>query len=337
MFSWRWPAPRHCIRLSGSRVPLRGRSQAKPELYPKVNGNGAPRSPVRTRLSAPFPYSWESSGNKSPRLDILASQAHLGWVISANNDHPFPVDLPWEEFTQYRVTIEELRERAPQYDSALAISFIANRATPILPVNAIERLIAQSNSDLEKTAASNLNVDLRAIGLWFLMPAARAVADADLDATRRYLGELTRLSQDILPSLSHVLALLPASISAHLGQISEWNEGEDAFDHQMVARFIKALPELSKRLTADVEAKSKGRRPNFVLDHSVTLAAAAFERAGLSLVPRGPSATQPSARLTGCGSRLFVAYFLQLDKHLSEATLSQAMIRCRRRTQAGRI
>lgn len=255
---------------------------------------------------------------------------------STKDLHPFPSALPWEEFTEYRVSIEELRERAPQYNSTLAISFLANQSSPVLPVNAVRILIAECDSNLAKPAASKLEVDLHAIGLWYLLPAARAAADADLDTTRRYLSELTRLSQEILPSLSHVLALMPVSVSEHLEQISQWKESGHALDVQMTASFVKALPELSKRLAADVETKRKGRRPNFVLDHCVTLAAAAFERAGLCVSARGPSATRPCARLTGDGSRLFVTYFGQLDGHLSELTLSLAMLRCRRRTRQTR-
>lgn len=257
-------------------------------------------------------------------------------MTSAKNPPPFPAELPWEEFTERRVTIEELRERIPRHEKALATTFAMNPSTPLLPAHVATKLLSESELGLSETASAGLAHDLRAIGLWFLMPAGRRAADADLDATRRYLGELTRLSPDILPSLLHVLALLPVSVSEHLGQIPEWKESGHAFDIQMIRQFVRVLPDLSKRLAADVEAKSRGRRTNFVLDHSVTLAAAAFGRAGLSVGPRGQSATRPSARLTGAGSRLFVAYFRQLDKHLSETALALAMLRCRKRTRTVR-
>jgi len=149
-------------------------------------------------------------------------------VNSAKNHQPFPAVLPWEEFTEYRVSIGELRERAPSHNNAMMVSLIAGHFTPVLLVNAVQKLIAESDTNLRKAAASKLDVDLRAICLWYLMPAARAAADADLNVTRRYLGKLTRLSKDIVPSLLHVFALLSVSVSEKLGQIPEWKESGHA-------------------------------------------------------------------------------------------------------------
>ena len=197
-------------------------------------------------------------------------------------------------------------------------------------------LLSNPEVGLPMAARKKLDRDLRAIGLWFLMPRARRVADADVDATRSALKKLNRLSRDIVSPLQDVLDVIGQSVAEELEKDPAWRDGEFNFDHAAIRQFFQSLPGVSERLTLKVEAQRKGRRTNFVLDHSVTLAAAAFERAGLSVGPRGQSATRPSARLTGAGSRLFVAYFRQLDTHLSETTLALAMLRCRKRTRTVR-
>lgn len=248
---------------------------------------------------------------------------------SAKNRDPFPQELPWEEFTQYRVTIEELRERVPRYDSVLALSFLANRRTPILPVNAIENMLMRSSVTLSEKDLGELNRDLHAIGLWYLQPAARKVADADPDAIRRVLKILLRLAPKIARPLLDVLALLPASSSRHLGQIGDWKESGHTFDVEMIRKFVRALPELTKRLAADVAVHGKGRRPNFVLDHSASLAVEAFERAGFEVVAHSAAGgRQPW--LSGNGASLFVAFFKELDVRISENSLAQSLRRSQR-------
>ncbi len=253
---------------------------------------------------------------------------------SAKNHDPFPGWLPWEDFTEIPVTIEELRIRVRHHELALTIHRLTTQTAPGLPANAVRRLLAQREVTLDAEARVALDGDLYAIGLWYLIPAAQRAADADIDATRRYLKELRRLADEIGPSLHHVLALFQVSIPHHLEQMPEWVEGGHQFDLEMVRAFFKLLPELSRRLAADVEVRRKGRRKNFVLDHSVRLAAAAFAQAGLAVIPRGQSATSPQPRLTGDGSRLFVDYFRLLDGHLGEPALAAAQLRSRKAGRA---
>lgn len=213
---------------------------------------------------------------------------------------------------------------------------MSDSSAPDLPASWIKKLLEASGLDLAQSANDALKHDLNAIGLWYLMPIGQRFADADIDATRRYLRDLHRHSKAINPPLRHALALLGIRISQHLEQMPEWTEGGYEFDLEMIRQFVALLPEVSKRLSDDVEVPGRGRRANFTLDHSVKLAAEAFARAGIEVAARGPSATQPEARLAGGGAPLFADYFRKLDRHLSDATLARALIRGRKRERQSR-
>ena len=253
-------------------------------------------------------------------------RAQLEWVNSARNSEPFPAKLPWQEFVEERVTIEELRERAPLHYSILDRSFASNPSTPVLPKSELRKLFAEHAKFISEPARSELRRDLHAIGLWFLMPFARRAVDADLDATRGYLKDLKRLSRGIEKPLLHVLALMHLSVSEELEQDPTWRRSGAEFDVMALRQFVRALPGVSDRLALKVEAQRKGRRSNFILDHSVGLASAAFKRAKRPV--QGRAATfdmQP--RLIGDGADLFLAFFKMLDQSLAENALSMALRR----------
>jgi len=253
---------------------------------------------------------------------------------SGRNPQPFPVELPWEAYAENRVAIEELRERCPRNENVLRLTW-GQEATPPFAKGALGPLLDDSGVDRTTSSGKVLHEDLYAIGFWYMLPAAQRAADADIDATRSYLKDLERLSQEIWPALHHVLSMLPNSISYYLGEMDDWVESSHDLDIAMIKDFVRFLPEISRALASDVRVLRRGRPSNFVLDHSADLAQAAFKRAGLVVDPRNESPTM-SARLVGDGAALFVAYFQLLDGYMSELRLAQALLRNRRREQRSR-
>lgn len=255
---------------------------------------------------------------------------------SGENSQPFPVELPWEAYTENGPSIEALRERVPHYQVTLALTYWEAGAAPAFPDDALGQLLDANGIDRTSPGGCSFHQDLYAIGLWFMLPAAQRMADADIDATRGYLKDLERLSQEICPSLHHVLSMLPVSVSDHLGKMDDWLETNHDLDIAMIKDFVRLLPEISRALANDIRVLRRGRPTNFVLDHSAELAQAAFTRAGLLVDPRGESASSQSARLVGDGAELFAAYFRLLDGHMSELRLAQALLRNRRRAKRSR-
>lgn len=257
-------------------------------------------------------------------------------MSSGGNSEPFPKELPWEAYTEYPVTIEALRERRTRYVTAVLATYLESETKPALVTNGLGPLLDSQKVDRTSPSGSSFHEDLYAIGLWYMLPAAQRAADADVDATRRYLKDLERRSQEIWPALHHVVSLLPGSIAEHLAQMPEWVEGDHELDLPMIKQFVRLLPEISRALARDVQVRRRGRPSNFVLDHSADLAQSAFKRAGREVEPRGQSATAPSARLVGDGAELFVDYFRLLDGHLNELGLAQALLRNRSRAKRSR-
>ena len=247
-------------------------------------------------------------------------------MIYAKNPKPFPAKFPWEDFLEERVTIAELRDRAPNYENTLTLSFLLDRSTPILPSNAVTMLLSNSEIGLSIAARKKLDRDLRAIGLWFLMPRGRRVVEADVDSMRATLKKVARLSRDIEQPLATVLDVIGLSVAEELEQDPDWKMGELNYDHAAIRQFIKSLPGVIDRLSVKVEARRKGRRSNFILDNSVALASAAFERAKRAI--QGRAATlgkQP--RIVGDGAKLFVEFFKMLDPRLTEEALALSLRR----------
>ena len=249
---------------------------------------------------------------------------------SADNEAPSHVWLPWEEFTSRAVTIEELRERADAAEGRLALTRMLHTSAPTLDRATLNRVIA--SADLATGPRTALERDLAAIGFWYLTPGAQLAADADLDATRRYLRDLKKLSAKIRPSLHHVIALLPRSIIQEVGADPSLAVHGHSVDLKMVESLIVDLPTLCDRLLLQLNPKRTGRRSNFVLDHAATLVCEALLAVGLSVKAtlRNPEGKLP--QLTGSGASLMWDYFKSLNPRLGESELTRAVIRVQRST-----
>jgi hypothetical protein len=95
-----------------------------------------------------------------------------------------PSSLPWEEFTERRLTVEELRRRSGNTQVRLTLGRLADERSPQLDKSKLADLLRTAASNFEAEAHKLLERDLAAVGSWYLLPAARTVADADLDATK---------------------------------------------------------------------------------------------------------------------------------------------------------
>ena len=243
---------------------------------------------------------------------------------SAENDRSFPVWLPWEDFTENAVTIEELRERVELSEHRSFLVSVGNPAAPVLNRAALSKLL--NTLDLAEAQRADLERDLSAIGVWYLTPASQVVADADIDATRKYLRALKSQSASIGPALRHVLSMMPNAIEHHLKEKTLEMPGVTV-DVFAVKDFMKHLPALCDLMLQDVSPKQVGRRRNFVLDHAARLTRDALDRARLSVKAKLRNASGELPHLTGPGAQSMWDYFKMLSPRLGESELVRALIR----------
>ncbi len=271
---------------------------------------------------------WENYAN----LGKLVTMTNKKRQKSAEQSEVFPGWLPWEEFTARVVTIEELRERIGIAEARLILTRLENLLAPVLNRTAFSKVIASADVGDDQRAA--LEQDLAAIGVWYLTPGAQVAADADLDATRRYLRDLKKHSTKIWPSLHHVLALLPGPVLHKIELDNTLASHSKAADLSEVRNFMADLPALCDKLIDHLSPKQVGRRENFVLDHSVRLTRTVLAAAGLPVTAKFRNAAGKLPELIGAGAPLMQDYFKSLDPRLGASGLARALIRVQRADRA---
>ena len=201
-----------------------------------------------------------------------------------------------------------------------------NLEAPVFPRREL-RMLLENAQGIEPLPPAELELDLIAIGHWYLLPQARMAADADLDATRKYLHFLQRKGKPAFEALHHILCLLPRTIEEEIaadGTFRCSNAGMAADD---VKDFLVDLERLLPRLVEKVSARRRGRRSSFVLTHSVRLAAQSLALAGAPVFAHHHTVLKPQPYLTGGGADVFLAFFKLLDPRLDERALAQALLR----------
>ena len=245
------------------------------------------------------------------------------------NEDAFPSQLPWEEFTKRRVTIDELRARTANTLPTLMLAHLVDQRSPLLDSSAVADLVKTAAGSIDAEAHAQLVRDLTAIGSWYLLPAARAIADADPDATRKYQAYLSRRGGPAFNALSHILSLLPAEIDRRIAA-DDSSASHGANLHALhVKDFLTDLERLLPQLIAMITAKKAGRRPSFVLSHSAELAAAAIHQASLTLEPHHHTFKNEAPYLSGTGTKAFLGFFTLLGWKGQPATLVRALLRAR--------
>lgn len=248
---------------------------------------------------------------------------------SGGKREAFPLELPWEEFSERRVTIEELRERLANMLPTLMLANLADERSPMLDHSAVADLVKTATGSLDAEARDELVRDLVSIGSWYLLPTARAVGDADLDATREYLSYLSRRGAPAFKALHHVLCLMPSVIEDAIAAEESLASHGAALSALTVKDFLKDVERLLPQIIELVSAKKAGRRPTFVLNHSARLAATAFEEAGLALQAHGHSLVNQTPYFTGTGADAFLAFFRLLAPRVQPATLVRPLLQAR--------
>lgn len=250
-------------------------------------------------------------------------------MTSGSSDAAFPSPVVWEEFTKRRVTIEELRERSASVLPRLMLAHFVNEQSPTLDRSAIVELVKTAAGDLDAGVYAQLVRDLTAIGLWYLLPLARTVADADPDATRKRLAVLSQSGKPVFEALYHVLSLLPAQIEERIAADDSFASHSASLNALVVKDFLNNFERLLPQLSELVTAKGPGRPPDFVLRHSANLAATAIQEAGLALVPHHQTFKSKVPYLSGTGADLFHGFFTLLNPRVQPAAFVRALLSAR--------
>ena len=241
----------------------------------------------------------------------------------------FPYHEIWEDFTEERVTLEDLWPRLMIFRTRFRLLCASSSPTPMVETDSILELM--NDLDLAPSQKHLLAEQLYLVAGYYLGPEHLKQWQTDVRSSAQILRKIRKSSAELAKSLQQISSGVSRALNVLHAVDPDALESKSEIDTPSLSRLLIDLDRVSARMVGEISNRRRGRTNNFVRLNALGLALECTEASGLGrvTVSRGNKLNH-EPHFTGNLGKLVRDFFRLIAPWLSERTLVKNVEQVRR-------